>query len=60
MNIPHIIFSAVTVLASSLSLVFLLFLLLMAPGRRSRRAKKYIPNVFYAHRGLFGEDIPEN
>lgn len=40
--------------------IFVLFLICIAPGKRSRKSKEFIPNVFYAHRGLWDDEKPEN
>jgi len=45
---------------AALLFIFLLYLVAINPGKRSRGAKKIIPNVYYAHRGLWDKDKPEN
>lgn len=40
--------------------VLCLYLFLIAPGRRARKRGAAIPRVPYAHRGLYGGQIPEN
>lgn len=60
MDKVYLLINIAVVILCSFVFVALLFLLLMAPGRRSRRGKTQLPDVIYAHRGLFGGKVPEN
>ena len=45
---------------SGLLTALALYLFLIAPGRNARERSQAIPRVPYAHRGLYGKNVPEN
>lgn len=44
----------------SLLMALALYLFLIAPGRNARERSQAIPRVPFAHRGLHGDNVPEN
>ena len=56
---PFLINTILIVLLVSVA-VLIAFLIQLYPGKRCKSSKEKIPNVFYAHRGLWDIDIPEN
>lgn len=57
---PYISIDTILWTAAILLFATVLYLAAIYPGKRSRTSKKAIPNVFYAHRGLWDDEKPEN
>ncbi|NLK39308.1 MAG: glycerophosphodiester phosphodiesterase [Clostridiales bacterium] len=60
MNYILFFFTSLSILIIALTIIVLLFMILIAPGKRMRRKKLSLPDFFYAHRGLFNDRFPEN